>query len=488
MYNLSEFISKLEKNSLSYKAGDMEALFTPTQTCVMLTIIRGGRKYEYPLKDMNEAFYIYRQFEKGKITAEDLDRLRINVKGLRGYRLNHKSTAAMITLIVLGLAIMIAFGVMFSIGILAARDKDWTFLPDDLALLIILLSGVYCGLSVILYACGFPVYESLHFVGAIMIGIGIGTTIYSFEDLRTDGVMSFLEDLFIVGLFGGFGLLIFSLSFEKAKKNVVTIKRTPVLPGNDQLTLIRDRVFENKKTLTLSIHPSDAPVYLTGSRIGGIPYSDDKQSLPESWDERRLVFLMQINLSEIDYTGLQNLKNSEKPENPLPRKGLLQFYTYDRNGNNGQVRALYYPDFNEMNFYNGHDSQSIKITPSMQPDAQSISLSDFYTAASELNIPLADDLEAQDLYDCEIFKVSAGDYLLGPKCYYPPKTELSLGDETPDRPLLMLNYDSPLLDIFEGKMEFDSFQTFISENRLKHHDFTNLETIIDVDYPEAYRD
>ena len=324
MNNLSDFYSKLENDVLTYKSNDMEVHFTTIQTGVLMTIYRNGKQYDYRLNSVEEAYYIFKRLEKGKITTEDEDIHRIKVRGLLRYKLNYKSLVTKTILVILGFMIIAAFGAMIFIGIMAGRDRGWNFTIDDTALLIVLLSGFYIGISLILYAFGLQVYETLHIAGSFMTGIGAGMSLYAIDDLRTKGFGAFIGDLLILGIFAGFGILILSLSFEKIKKDVVSIRRTPVLPDKEELEMLRRKVFENHKVLTLSIGPSESPVYLSGTRIGGTPYSDDAFPFSENPDKDGMLFLMQINLSEIDYSDPDNPGSDF--HSPLPKKGLLQFY------------------------------------------------------------------------------------------------------------------------------------------------------------------
>ena len=456
---------------LSFYGNNLHATFTKSNNNVRMSIRRNGKQYDYILKNEKEVYYVIKRLYKGKISFDETDSRSISVKGLLWYRLNYKPLATKIFMIVLGLAITIASSFMVLAGIFTFSDGYRQMGYYDIGLFIMLFFFIAAGIALIIGAFGRYVYEGLHFISLFLSGFSICMFFYGIEDLVSDkdyGMRNLISTIVLFGFMLLSGILFMIMSLLKKKSDSVVIRRTPVLPPDEKLSILFDKIYENKKVQTLSLNlTGDIPKY-SGSRIGGNPYTDGTIDTNEV---SGMTFLGQINLAQI-----------ETPSK-LPSNGLLQFFFVEEGDYELEVETLYYPHIDEQRDEFCSNSKSLQVTSEMWPEIKDTDVSDIYAVAAELGIPLEADLEFQDFYDQDAFPKPKGDYLLGPIRNTAPET-LDTEADSYSIPLFSISSDSPIITHLcsDNSVYLDGLQVFISDECLRANDFSDVYTVMNFYY------
>ena len=344
---------------------------------------------------------------------------------------NDRPLAAKIILVAIGLMIVCAGTIVAYAGIYTIFHK-YNYDMGDIGLLILLASFIYGGVMLIVGAFVNSCYASIHFFGAVMTGFAMWMLccgIMDFEIEAAGGIRNLIGDVFFFQFLFAAGILLIIISFSKKRKDGTSINSAGMQYEHQRM--LYEKMNENN-ALALAIRFDDVEPYYAGSRVGGIPYSDGTKDTPVTKDSRKMTFLMQINLGE-----------SEAPDSPFPKSGLLQFFVYEGADYNIDIKALYYPVIDSMRYDAVGDSMGIRIVP----------------GAVE------------------------GDYLLGPVRYMPPISESEPEDRRIDKPLLYISPESPIMEFFGERYrssDLISFQTFISKAGLDFADFSDLTTVTEM--------
>ncbi len=468
---------------LVYENSSVRVHFTKVRDSVMMSMFHGDKQYDHMLRKVEEAYYIIRRFDKEKVDLEFDGVNSVKATGLEWYRYNHKPLWAKIFMTTIGSLIVILCGIIALAGILTLIKRPPHKDFSDIAILIMLFFFIYAGASIIMNAFGFQVYEAVHFFGVLMLGFSTCMLLCGINDFNLElskGIRNLIGDILLFGFVFAAGFFVLWLSFFKRKKDVLYIRRTAQLPPNEEMDRLYDRIYElhKKEALAISI-TEDEPVY-SGSRIGGVPYSDGTITTPLSYDGKEMKFLMQINLGKIcqyDYGSRDSVGSDYIPR--LPENGLLQFFITDRDGYRGDVKALYYPHIDSLKNDDVGKSKAIRIVPQEMADVWNLDMDMIRSTAAELGIELVEDLEIGDFYNYRAFEVSDRDFLMGPIRLMPPCTEIDLGDRRVIIPLLSVSSESPIIYTFcenIGNTYFEGFQTFISKAALQEADFSGVIT------------
>ena len=455
---------------LVYENSSVRVHFTKVRDSVMMSMFHGDKQYDHMLRKVEEAYCIIRRFDKEKVDLEFDGVNTVKATGLEWYRYNHKPLWAKILMTTIGSLIVILCGMIALAGILTLINRPPHKDFSDIAILIMLFFFMYAGASIIMNAFGFQVYEAVHFFGVLMLGFSTCMLLCGINDFNLElskGIRNLIGDILLFGFVFAAGFFVLWLSFFKRKKDVLYIRRTAQLPPDDEMDRLYDRIYEVQKKEALAIMiTEDEPVY-SGSRIGGVPYSDGTITAPLSYDGKEMKFLMQINLGEIDSPS------------GLPENGLLQFFITDREGFRGDVKVLYYPHIDSLKDDDVGKSKAIRIVPQEMADVWNLDMDMIRSSAAELGIELVEDLEIGDFYNYRAFEVSDRDFLMGPIRLMPPRTEVDLGDRRVIIPLFSVSSESPIIYTFcenIGNTYFDGFQTFISKAALQEADFSGVIT------------
>lgn len=429
-----------------------------------LTVLFGGKNYEYHLRDEDEACAVIKDFHKGRIKIEQKDKKNILVRGLLRYRNTVHSTAVKVVLWLVGLAIIAAAGVMITAGFLTMKARHFDFLMDDIGLFILLFCVLYCGLSLIIYSLGRVVYEGLLFSGVFILGFGICFILFGVRDLLEGKVeaSNFIASVVLFMIFIIPGAVLIRCSYFKKDKIDASILRTPLLPSQGEFSKIYDILYKEKKVLALKLEIIDKKPRYAGSRAGGYSYSEAPSS---SAYTRKDDFVMQINLSDI------------KVKTKLPESGMLQFFLGDMETDSDIIYVEYLPyvDNKADNPEALYNSRAINIIPIKMPDLMNITIDDFYYAASMAGVLVSDDLELSDLIGEQGFSLETEDYLLGPVRFI-PKLTAEKEYEKADQPLLSLGRSSEISCPFGGDY-LENIQVFISKKSLYERDFSEAVSI-----------
>ena len=452
------------KDQLVFRKENYEVLINNLKGAIKLTVLFGGKIYEYYLRSRDEACAVIMDFHKGRIKIEQKDQKNILATGLLGDRYRIHSTILKVILWVVGLAIMASTFVMITAGILTLKGRHFDFKMDDIALFIMLFCLAYCGLSLIFYSFGRIIYESMLFSGVFILGLGICLVLFEVGDLlegKTEpaglAASVILYMIFIIP-----GVLLIRCSYFKKNKTDIEIKRTLILPTKDELSKIKDILYKDKKVLALQIEPTYDTPHVSGSRTGGRPYSENPTSLAYSHNSE---FVLQINLSDI------------KVKSALPESGLLQFYVDDMEVDDEAIDIEYYPDVNEIEDDQESliDSRTISIVPVELPDLWNITVDDFYYAASMAGVLVSDDLDLEDIINDQCISLETEDYLLGP-CRLSPGSIMGNGEKKADQPLLSLGtYTEISCPVGGGYLS--NIQVFINKENLNQREFSQVVTV-----------
>ncbi|MBQ9696472.1 MAG: DUF1963 domain-containing protein [Oscillospiraceae bacterium] len=102
---------------------------------------------------------------------------------------------------------------------------------------------------------------------------------------------------------------------QQTHPKVMTLRRAPHVPSKEDLERIGAWIREKTAEPCFYIRPAfEAPVSLTGSKIGGLPYWDNTRPYPVGNDGEKMALLAQFNLADFP------------PNDKLPAQGLLQFF------------------------------------------------------------------------------------------------------------------------------------------------------------------
>ncbi len=491
MNNLTEVYEKLNKRisadhlymypdtgDLVYKDSTIEAVFSDSQNKTNMHFFWEGKRYDYELRNVNEVYSIIKDLHRKRIRFCHREEKEVSVKGLLRYRLKVQRGWVKVILSLLGIAIIIAAGFMILAGVMTMIDRHFDMEWDDIGAFIVLGFAVNCGISLITYAFGRVIYEGIYFAGNVFMGFGLGLVCfqiydyYSKEDSLQDTVFFILFFLFLAFVGG----LFISVSHMKKTKTDVIIKRTPVLPSKTELDRILGNLYMDSTTLGFRIEPTEDMVLYTGSRVGGMPYSDGMRAAPVTISGKEMVFLFQINLSEISVPS------------PLPQSGILEFFIEDTwNERYLNVKVEYYPFISSLNLGYNFDagSTAIRFIPEEMKSLWNIRLEDIYQSAFRMGIELQPDLELAEILkeaDNEMYRES---YLLGSTKPFAVESGNGVTLSGSEIPLVSFTYDSKLsvlLEQYLSELYMMDMQLFIRREDLAMRDFTNIITIADMEY------
>ena len=428
-----------------------------------------GRFYDVVLNDEYEYEKTIRLMSKNKITIEE-DPARpkfAKISTILMPRYNKRNPVVRIIAILIGLGLIAFSCLLLSQGYREMESKHFTDITSDAGLTCFFLGVIYAGISLIRYAFGRFVYIFLNFLGILVASFGFCELFFVLEAVANkkesigDGIGSSIVFFLIVFL----GIFLIVISHFKKKKAEVIVKRTPILPPQEDIERLYNKILEKSKALALILDKDEKMATYTGSRAGGVPYEDGTKLPPVSpLDGRPLTFIFQINLSEVHADSV------------LPKSGILEFFI-DENADytKSELKPLYYPSINEMLIGDTKYSKPLRIIP------QEIAAVDNYgpynmeyvfDTAREMGIYLNDDLDYFDLFKNLSGGINEACYLLGPVKLAPPRTEaLNLGDRRIDQPLLTLDMDAMIIDellVNSPDTDYVDMQLYTSTYNINH--------------------
>lgn len=452
-----------DSDTLIYEKYGMKIEFSDLKPRVRMVMYREDKEYEYIFKNANETYYIIKRLYKDKFDIENLDVRNIKFIGLLWYRKNYKPVWAKVLMTVFG-SIIIAFAaVMMMAGVVTLFRWPGSFDLKDWGLLLFIPWILYAGISVIRNAFGFPVYEFFHFLGALMIGFSI--CMLFFEVAKYEDRNDLIGGIVLFGFVLLAGVFLFVISFIKSKDDYMIIKRTPKLPIKEELQKIYDKVYEVKRSIAYTFdYTDDIPKY-NGSRVGGSPYAEGGMEASVTYNNEKMKFLFQLNLSEV------NLPDG------FPDRGLLQFFIMDKERYEGCIKVLYHPHIDTMSSGDVNGAVAIRLIQNTIPSSLSVKLEDIYNAAYELGIYLSPDLELSDFYDNGLLVETNEDYLLGATRLLPPINPYASEYSAARIPLLYVSPESPLINKWCENISdtyIEGFQIFISREGITERDFDKI--------------
>ena len=233
----------------------------------------------------------------------------------------------------------------------------------------------------------------------------------------------------------------------------------------DKAEEMPDKVYEVKRSIAYTFdYTDDIPKY-NGSRVGGSPYAEEGMEASVTYNNEKMKFLFQLNLSEV------NLPDG------FPDRGLLQFFIMDKERYEGCIKVLYHPHIDTMSSGDVNGAVAIRLIQNTIPSSLSVKLEDIYNAAYELGIYLSPDLELSDFYDNGLLVETNEDYLLGATRLLPPINPYASDYSDTRIPLLYVSPESPLINKWCENISdtyIEGFQIFISRAGITERDFDKI--------------
>ena len=395
-----------------YISIDLRLVLIEQRNGIALSIYKDEKCYEYMLESPDEAYFVMDGFRKGKIRCihNSAKPKSMQFKKLLLYRVTRKSAVSKILLTLFGSLIILSSLLAIFAGIASISRKHFVADGEDIALFLFFALMVYGGISLILAGLGrYCITWPVHLGGVIIAGLGIAEIIFSVVRLNEGEKPEDVAGVVLIFMMIlSFGIFLIVISFNKLLKIDVDIVRTPLIPNRETMNEIFRKAGEAHGYPGYRIGLSNEVATYSGSRAGGLPYYDASMKSFFSWGGNRLLFLFQVNLSELQNTTC------------LPGSGMLQFFAYNLDGTRFDIKVIYYPEIaddnlqlNEERFDPGQ-SVRLNLTYKLMPDMLNINLEDIYFAAAEKGIHLQDDLEYWELNRGIVLDQPRGCYLLGP--------------------------------------------------------------------------
>ena len=440
-----------------------------------------GRFYDVQLEDENEYEKAVKLITKNKVSIEENPARPkyAKIKNVLTARYNKRNLFVRILAILIGLGLITLSCLMLYEGYHTMEEKHFTDITTDIGLSCFFLGVIYAGISLIRYAFGRFVYVFLNFLGILVASFGFCELFFVLEAVANkkestgDGIGSSIV-FFLIIFLGVF--LIVSSHFKKKKADVV-LKRTPILPPQEDIDRLYKKILEKSKALALILGTDDKPASYTGSRAGGVPYEDGTKDAPvSSINGLPLTFIFQINLSEVTV------------DSKLPKSGILEFFIDEAsNSDRCEIKAVYYPHINEMLIGDTKYCTSLRVIPQEVAAIDNYgpyNMDFVYNTAYEMGIYLNDDLDYFDLFKNLSGNIGETCYLLGPVKIAPPRTEaVNLGDRRIDQPLLTLDMGAMIIDdLLRNTPDVDYYdmQLYTSMYNLNHPEYMIPDDLVTV--------
>lgn len=182
----------------------------------------------------------------------------------------------------------------------------------------------------------------------------------------------------------------------------------------DQVKDIYNLIANNTFIENIGAQYVDANTSLYDSKVGGLPYLDTNHPLPYDDQGKPMVFLAQINFSQVPPCGI-----------PFPKQGLLQFFVREDMPSDENVDDLISKDYKKIRFI--ADIHEIEETQAIEEAYQNINSHKFLKGSYALEFERkADFYSMNNSYKYESLFINLWNK------HYPEEPITSLKDEWRD--------------------------------------------------------